>query len=175
MHGIRLKDIPPFIRYINPGDEYMVQFFCSQFERAKSVSAIFFNSFDELDCDILDTISLKFAPCYGIGPLHLIENTIVDKGVASFKSNLWKEESECVKWLDTKESSSVVYVNFGSITVMTSQQLAEFGWGLAKSNYSFLWIIRPDLVIDEAAVLPPELLAEINSMGRNDSIRKGMG
>ncbi|MFS7970669.1 putative 7-deoxyloganetin glucosyltransferase [Helianthus anomalus] len=111
----------------------MVQFFCSQFERAKSVSAIFFNSFDELDCDILDAISLKFTPCYGIGPLHLIENTILDKGVASFKSNLWKEESECVKWFDTTESSSVVYVNFGSITVMTSQQLAKFGWGLAKS------------------------------------------
>ncbi|KAM0057872.1 putative 7-deoxyloganetin glucosyltransferase [Helianthus debilis subsp. tardiflorus] len=58
---------------------------------------------------------------------------------------------------------------------MTSQQLVEFGWGLAKSNYSFLWIIRPDLVIDEAAVLPPELLAEINGTGRNRSIRNGTG
>ncbi|MFS7941006.1 putative 7-deoxyloganetin glucosyltransferase [Helianthus anomalus] len=165
MNGIRLRDIPPWIRYTNPGDEIMVHFFCLQIERVKSASAIFFNTFDELDCDILNAISSKFAPCYGIGPLHLLENTIVDKGVASFKSNLWKEESECVKWLDTKESSSVVYVNFGSITVMTSQQLVEFGWGLAKSNYSFLWIIRPDLVIDEAAVLPPELLAEVSGRG----------
>ncbi|KAI3686083.1 hypothetical protein L1987_79753 [Smallanthus sonchifolius] len=167
LHGIRLKDIPPFIRYINPGDEYMVQFFCSQVERAKSdsVSAIIFNTFDEFDCDILDTLSSKFPPCYGIGPLHLLENKIVDKTLASFKSNLWKEDTECVKWLDSKDSSSVVYVNFGSITVMTSQQLVEFGWGLAKSNYSFLWIIRPDLVIGESAVLPPELLAEINGRG----------
>ncbi|KAI7740152.1 hypothetical protein M8C21_018280, partial [Ambrosia artemisiifolia] len=109
--------------------------------RAKSASAIFFNTFDELDCDILDAISSKFVPCYGIGPLHLLESKIADESVASFKSNLWKEESECIKWLDLKEPSSVVYVNFGSITVMTSQQLVEFGWGLAKSNYSFLGLL----------------------------------
>ncbi|KAI3686080.1 hypothetical protein L1987_79750 [Smallanthus sonchifolius] len=165
MHGIRLKDIPPWIRYINPGDEYMVKYFCLQLERAKSASAIFFNTFDELDCEVLNTLSLKFPPCYGIGPLHLLENKIVDETLASIKSNLWKEDPECLKWLDSKEPSSVIYVNFGSITVMTSQQLIEFGWGLAKSNCSFLWIIRSDLVIGESAILPHELLAEISGRG----------
>ncbi|KAK1406856.1 hypothetical protein QVD17_38464 [Tagetes erecta] len=165
MPGIRLKDIPPFIRYINPGDEFMAQFFVSQLDKSKSASAIFFNTFDELDYDILDASSLKFPPCYSIGPLHLLESKIVDKSLASFKSNLWKEDIECVKWLDSREPSSVIYVNFGSITVMTSQQLVEFGWGLAKSNYSFLWIIRPDLVIGESAILPPELLGEISGRG----------
>ncbi|XP_076929526.1 7-deoxyloganetin glucosyltransferase-like [Bidens hawaiensis] len=166
MSGIRLKDIPPWIRCINPGDECMVHYFCLQLERAKSTSCpIFFNTFDELDCDILETISSKFPTCYGIGPLHILENNVVDKTLASIKSNLWKEEPECLKWLDSKEPLSVLYVNFGSITVMTSQQLVEFGWGLAKSNYSFLWIIRPDLVIGEAVVLPPELLTEIRGRG----------
>ncbi|KAF5807622.1 putative 7-deoxyloganetin glucosyltransferase [Helianthus annuus] len=165
MHGIRLKNIPPWITYINPGDEYMAQYFCLQLERAKAASAIFFNTFDELDRDILDAISAKFGPSYGIGPLNLLENKIVDNSVASFKSNLWKEEPECLKWLDLKEPSSVIYVNFGSITVMTSQQLVEFGWGLAKSNYPFLWIIRPDLVTGESAVLPPELLMEVGGRG----------
>ncbi|KAK9080760.1 hypothetical protein SSX86_000518 [Deinandra increscens subsp. villosa] len=165
MDGIRLKDIPTWIRYINPGDEYMVKFFCLQIERAKSASAMFFNTFDELDCDILNALALKFPPCYGIGPLHVLENKIVDNTLASIKSNLWKEDLECLQWLDSKEPSSVVYVNFGSITVMTSQQLVEFGWGLARSNYPFLWIIRPDLVIGEFAVLPPELLAEVSGRG----------
>ncbi|KAI3820382.1 hypothetical protein L1987_07928 [Smallanthus sonchifolius] len=164
MHGIRLKDIPPFIRYINPGDENIVQFHCSQLERAKSASAIFFNTFDELDCDILNTLSSKFPPCYGIGPLHVLENKIVEKTLASFKSNLWKEDLESLKWLDSKEPPSVIYVNFGSITVMTFQQLVEFGWGLAKTNYSFLWMIRSDVVIGESAVLPYEL-AEIRVEG----------
>ncbi|KAK1406854.1 hypothetical protein QVD17_38462 [Tagetes erecta] len=143
----------------------MTQFISSQLDKSKSASAFFFNTFDELDSDILDASSSKFPPCYAIGPLHLLENKIVDKTLASFKSTLWKEDVECVKWLDTKEPSSVIYVNFGSITVITSQQLVEFGWGLAKSNYSFLWIIRPDLVIGESAVLPHELLEEISGRG----------
>ncbi|KAK9080761.1 hypothetical protein SSX86_000519 [Deinandra increscens subsp. villosa] len=165
MDGIRLKNIPPFIQYINPGDEYMAKFIGIQIERAKSALAIFFNTFDELDSDILEALTSKFPPCYGIGPLYVLENKLVDNTLASIRSNLWKEDLECLQWLDTKEPSSVVYVNFGSVTMMTSQQLVEFGWGIAKSNYPFLWIIRPDLVIGESAVLPPELLAEVSGRG----------
>ncbi|CAI9291503.1 unnamed protein product [Lactuca saligna] len=160
MSGIRLKDFPPFIRIIYPGDEYMVKFLCAQVERAKMASAIIFNTFHELESDILDTISSMFPPSYAIGPFHFLEDKIADKSLASIKSNLWKEEPECLKWLDSKPPLSVIYVNFGSIVVMTPQQLVEFCWGLAKSNYSFLWIIRPDLVIGDSAVLPPEFLEE---------------
>ena len=138
MSGLRLKDMPPWIRYIYPSDEYMVQYFCLQTERAKTASAIFFNTFDELDSDVLETLSKTFPPCYGIGPLHLLETKIVDEPLESIKSNLWKEDPECLKWLDSKAPSSVIYVNFGSITVMTPQQLVEFGWGPTTSNYSFL-------------------------------------
>ncbi|PWA63866.1 UDP-glucuronosyl/UDP-glucosyltransferase [Artemisia annua] len=165
MSGIRLKDIPPFVRYSNPGDEYMTRWVMLQSERAKSASAIIFNTFDELDRDVLDAVSSIYPPCYGIGPLNLLENKIVDKTLASLKSNLWKEDAECLSWLDTKAPSSVIYINFGSITVMTPQQLVEFGWGIAKSNYSFLWIIRSDLVIGESSILPAELLKETNDRG----------
>nr|XP_043606039.1 7-deoxyloganetin glucosyltransferase-like [Erigeron canadensis] len=168
MPGLRLKDFPPWIRCLNPGDEYMVEFISLQMERAKTApfSVIVFNTCHELEKnDTFDTISSKFGPCYAIGPLHLLEKKLVDKSLASIKSNLWKEDLECLEWLDSKEPNSVVYVNFGSITVMTSQQLVEFGWGLAKSNYSFLWIIRPDVVIGESAVLPPELLEETKNRG----------
>ncbi|KAJ0571721.1 putative 7-deoxyloganetin glucosyltransferase [Helianthus annuus] len=106
-----------------------------------------------------------FPFCYGIGPLCLLENNISDKSLDYIKSNLWVEDPNCLKWLDAKEPLSVIYVNFGSVVVMTPQQLVEFCWGLAKSNYSFLWIIRPDLVIGDSAVLPPEFLAETSNRG----------
>lgn len=165
MSGIRLKDFPPFIRIIYPGDEYMVKFFALQIERAKTASAIIFNTFRELESDIFDTLSSMLPPCYGIGPFHLLEDKIADKSLGYIKSSLWKEEAECLNWLDSKPPLSVVYVNFGSIAVMTPQQLVEFCWGLAKSNYSFLWIIRPDLVIGDSAVLPPEFLEETKDRG----------
>ncbi|KAI3689411.1 hypothetical protein L2E82_47367 [Cichorium intybus] len=165
MSGIRLKDLVSFFRNTSPGDEYMVQFLCLQVERAKSASAIIFNTFHELERDHLDMLSSVFPPCYEIGPLHLLEKKVVDESVASLKSNLWKEDDKCLQWLEAKPASSVIYVNFGSIAVMTHQHLVEFCWGLAKSNYSFLWIIRPDLVVGDSAVLPPEFLAEINNRG----------
>ncbi|KVH40371.1 7-deoxyloganetin glucosyltransferase-like [Cynara cardunculus var. scolymus] len=165
MPGIRLKDIPPFIRISDPGDEYMVEFFCRQVARAKTATTIIFNTYHELESDIFDTLSSIFPPCYGIGPLNLLEKEIVHNHLESIKSNLWKEEVECLKWLDSKAPSSVIYVNFGSVAVLTPQQLAEFCWGLAKSNYSFLWIVREDLVIGDSSVLPPEFLAETSSRG----------
>nr|XP_043606826.1 7-deoxyloganetin glucosyltransferase-like [Erigeron canadensis] len=165
MSGIRLKDIPPFVRIIYPGDEFMVGFAATELARAKTASGIIFNTFDELDYDVLDMLSSMYPFCYAIGPLNLMENNIVDKSLASIKSNLWKEEHECLKWLNTKEPLSVIYVNFGSITVMTPQQLVEFCWGLAKSNHPFLWIIRPDLVISDSAMLPPEFLIETKGRG----------
>nr|GFA19216.1 7-deoxyloganetin glucosyltransferase-like [Tanacetum cinerariifolium] len=165
MPGIRLKDIPPFVRIMYPGDEYMVEFVYKMFESAITASAITFNTFDELECDILDRLLLKLPLCYGIGPVHLLDNYVVDKSLVSIKSNLWVEDPKCLKWLDDKEPLLVIYVNFGSITVMTHQQLVEFCWGLAKSNQPFLWIIRPDLVIGESAILPPEFLAETSDRG----------
>ncbi|GJT22210.1 7-deoxyloganetin glucosyltransferase-like protein [Tanacetum coccineum] len=160
MSGLRLKDIPPVIRHIYPGDEYMAQFLYISAQRAKTASAIIFNTFHELEPEVFDTLSLTFPPCYGIGPLHLLEKTVEDNSLASIKLSMWKEESECLEWLDSRATCSVVYVSFGSVTVMTQQQLVEFCWGLAKSNYPFLWIIRPDLVIGDSAMLPPEFLKE---------------
>ncbi|KAL5728512.1 7-deoxyloganetin glucosyltransferase [Ranunculus cassubicifolius] len=48
---------------------------------------------------------------------------------------------------------------------MTSQQLLEFAWGLANSKYPFLWVLRPDLVIGAAVVLPPEFTEETADRG----------
>ncbi|KAG4940805.1 hypothetical protein JHK87_044676 [Glycine soja] len=58
------------------------------------------------------------------------------------------------------ESGSLVYVNFGSITIMSAEQLLEFAWGLANSKKPFLWIIRPDLVIGGSVILSSEFVNE---------------
>ncbi|KAI7730322.1 hypothetical protein M8C21_016327 [Ambrosia artemisiifolia] len=165
MKGIPLKYIPPFIRYINPGDEFMVEFTNAQIKKAKTASGIIFNTFDDLEHDVLDSLASIFPPCYGIGPLHLQENNIADKSLAAIGSNLWIDEPECIKWLDTQAASSVVYVNFGSITVMTHQQLVEFCWGLANSKHPFLWIMRAGLVDGESDALPHEFFKETSGRG----------
>ncbi|KAA8538104.1 hypothetical protein F0562_027712 [Nyssa sinensis] len=164
MKGIRLKDFPSFLRTTGP-DDFMVKFVLGEVERAKKASAIILNTFVELEGDVVNALSSMLPPVYTIGPLHLILNQVDDSSLKSIGSNLWKEEPKCLEWLDSKEPNSVVYVNFGSITVMTPDQMVEFAWGLANSNQSFLWIIRPDLVTGDSAILPPELVRETKERG----------
>ncbi|XP_042493621.1 7-deoxyloganetin glucosyltransferase-like [Macadamia integrifolia] len=164
MNGIRLKDIPTFVRTTNP-DDVMLNFVKGEVGRAYKASAIILNTFEILEKDVVDALSTMLPRVYTIGPLPLMLDQIKDDRLSSIGSNLWKEESECLEWLDSKEPSSVVYVNFGSITVMTPQQLVEFAWGLSNSNHTFLWIIRPDLVEGDSAVLPSEFVSQTKERG----------
>ncbi|KAL5558966.1 hypothetical protein UlMin_035177 [Ulmus minor] len=164
MKDIRLRDIPSFIRTTDRND-IMLNFIKVECERAKKASAIILNTCHALEQQSLEALSATLPPIYAIGPLHLLVKQIPDKNLKSIGSNLWKEEPYCLEWLDKKEPNSVVYVNFGSITVMTSEQLVEFAWGLARSQKTFLWIIRPDLVGGEEAVVPSEFVEETKERG----------
>uniref|UniRef100_A0A1J3D3J2 UDP-glycosyltransferase 85A2 n=1 Tax=Noccaea caerulescens TaxID=107243 RepID=A0A1J3D3J2_NOCCA len=158
MKNLRLKDIPSFIRTTNP-DDIMLNFVIREVDQSKRATAIILNTFDDLEHDVIESMrSMLLPPVYPIGPLHLLANREIDE-VSEIGLNLWREETECLDWLDTKARNSVVFVNFGCITVMSAKQLVEFAWGLAASGREFLWVIRPDLVAGEEAVVPPEFLA----------------
>ncbi|XP_060198919.1 7-deoxyloganetin glucosyltransferase-like [Lycium barbarum] len=164
MKGIRLRDLPSFIRTTNP-EEYMVKFVIQETERSKNASAIVVNTFEPLEREVLESLQTLLPPIYAVGPLHLLVKHVEDKNLEDLGSNLWKEETKCLEWLDSKKLNSVVYVNFGSITLMTPNQLIEFAWGLANSQLEFLWIIRPDIVSGEKAVFPPAFLEETKERG----------
>jgi hypothetical protein len=143
----------------------MLQFVKREIDRTSRASAVILNTFDSFEQDVLDALSPMFPPIYTVGPLQLLVDQIPNGDLKNIGSNLWKEQPECIEWLDSKEPKSVLYVNFGSITVITPQQMIEFAWGLANSNQTFLWIIRPDIVLGEAAMLPPEFLSETKDRG----------
>ncbi|XP_022963827.1 7-deoxyloganetin glucosyltransferase-like [Cucurbita moschata] len=165
MQEIRLRDIPSYIRTTNKHD-IMLNFYLQQFEAIHKTDAIIMNTFDSLEHHVLEALSSKLPPIYPIGPINpLVAELIHDHKLQQINSNLWKEQSQCMEWLDTKEPNSVVYVNFGSNTVMSSQQLLEFAWGLANSGKPFLWFMRPGIVEGKAAVLPAEFTAETEERG----------
>ncbi|KAG7592615.1 UDP-glucuronosyl/UDP-glucosyltransferase [Arabidopsis thaliana x Arabidopsis arenosa] len=168
MKNLRLKDIPSFIRTTNP-DDIMLNFVIREVEQSKRASAIILNTFDDLDHDLIQSMqSLFLPPVYSIGPLHLLVNNEIDEvsEIGRMGLNLWKEETECLDWLDSKTTpNSVVFVNFGCITVMSAKQLVEFAWGLAASGKEFLWVIRPDLVAGETTVILSEFLTETADRG----------
>ncbi|KAK3226656.1 hypothetical protein Dsin_006518 [Dipteronia sinensis] len=74
-----------------------------------------------------------------IGPLFLANS------INSEKYNKTPvDEHKCLKWLDSRKSSSVLYVCFGSLSRIQPQQLMEIGLGMEASNFSFIWAIRKD-------------------------------
>ncbi|XP_058778824.1 7-deoxyloganetin glucosyltransferase-like [Vicia villosa] len=165
LKNIRLKDIVDFIRTTDPND-IMLNFLIDMADRFDRDSTIILNTFDELESDVINALFSMFPSIYPIGPLPALLNQAPNNHqLASLGTNLWKEDTKCLEWLESKKPGSVVYVNFGSTTIMTPEQLLEFAWGLANSKKSFIWIIRSDLVIDGSVILSSEFVKEISDRG----------
>ncbi|KAL2498837.1 UDP-glycosyltransferase 85A2 [Abeliophyllum distichum] len=166
MKDIRLKDIPSFVRTTDPND-IMFDFLGEEAQNCLKAPAIIFNTFDEFEQEALQAVISKFnfPNIYTIGPLPLLGRHVPKSQAESLNSSLWKPDSKVFEWLDSRKPESVVYVNYGSVTTMTGTHFQEFAWGLANSKQPFLWIVRPDVVKGESAMLPEELLEEIKDRG----------
>jgi hypothetical protein len=165
MKDIRLRELPTFFMTTDPNDVALV--FCMQaVEKCLKAETLVIHSFDSLEDDVVEALATMFPRVLTIGPLELLLKNISEEDpLKSVGYNLWQEESECLKWLDSHKPNSVVYINFGSIAVMTKEHLIEFGMGLANSGLPFLWIIRPDLVKGDSAIFPLEFLEASKDRG----------
>jgi UDP:flavonoid glycosyltransferase YjiC (YdhE family) len=157
---IRLRDLPTFIRTTD-ADDTMLTINIKRCELdAPAADGILLNTFDDLERVALDAIRARLPNTFTIGPLG--PEVSPPSYLPSLTSSLWKEDDRCVVWLDMQPADgSVVYVNFGSITVVTREQMVEFARGLAAAGSPFLWVVRPDMVRDGVDMLPvPEGFAE---------------
>ncbi|KAK1366550.1 Glycosyltransferase [Heracleum sosnowskyi] len=97
-------------------------------------------------------------PIYCIGPL-----------IAKEKVN--SEEHECMAWLNSQPSKSVVFLCFGSLGVFGEEQLKEIAKGLENSGHKFLWVIKTTPSqgatddADLSTVLPLGFLERTRCMG----------
>ncbi|KQK01833.1 7-deoxyloganetin glucosyltransferase [Brachypodium distachyon] len=167
MPGIRLRDMPSFVRTTDK-DDVMLNFDSREAQNAYRAQGVILNTFHAVEEDVVNAFRGIFPQgVYAVGPLQAFaaSASLAHPELATIGGNLWTEDISCLTWLDTKETGSVVYVNFGSITVMSPGHLAEFAWGLARCGRPFLWVIRPDLVAGEKAVLPEDFVSETKGRG----------
>ncbi|GJN32550.1 hypothetical protein PR202_gb21064 [Eleusine coracana subsp. coracana] len=164
--GIQLRDFPAYI-HTTDRNNIKLNFFMREAERLSSLpDGVIFNTFDDLERPALDAMrSVLPMPLYTVGPLclhvcHAISTSTGSQQLDSIGSNLWQEQDDVLEWLDGRALRSVVYLNFGSIAMITGEQLMQFALGLVDSGYCFLWNIRPGFVKGEAD-LPPKLLAAV--------------
>jgi len=135
------SDLPnPFLDRDNQAYQHFLDF-ATQFPQA---SGIMINTFELLESRVVKAISdglcvpnNRTPPISCIGPLIVAD----DKRGGSGKSSP-EDVHECLSWLDSQPSQSVVFLCFGSLGLFTKEQLWEIATGLENSGQRFLWVVR---------------------------------
>ncbi|XP_044500872.1 mogroside IE synthase-like [Mangifera indica] len=120
------------------------------------------NTFLELEDEVVNSMASE-CPIKTIGPT--IPSIYLDKRLQNdngYGLSLFKPKTEtCKTWLDSKEINSVVYVSSGSLATLGEEQMVEMAWGLKRSNFFFLWVVRES----EFEKLPKNFLEETSEKG----------
>ncbi|CAK9328790.1 unnamed protein product [Citrullus colocynthis] len=139
--SIKLPGLPLFKSHDMPSffspsgrDAFIIPLMREQMEflgQQKKPTKVLVNTFDALENEALRAINeLKMV---GIGPL-----------ISELHGDLFQLSNEdyYIEWLNSKANSSVVYLSFGSICVLSKEQEEEIFYGLLESEYQFLWVMR---------------------------------
>ncbi|XVF44083.1 hypothetical protein PTKIN_Ptkin02bG0091900 [Pterospermum kingtungense] len=139
---LNFRDLPTFLSFPHSYPAYLAMKL-NQYSNLNEAYWVFGNTFEDLEGKEAGGVS-KFWPAKLIGPM--VPSSYLDeriKGDRGYGSSLWKPLSEeCIEWLETKPSQSVVYISFGSMVSLTEKQMEEIAWGLKESNMHFLWVVR---------------------------------
>ncbi|TYK06763.1 scopoletin glucosyltransferase-like [Cucumis melo var. makuwa] len=131
--------LPEFMR--ENVKNYLSEFIEKAIESESKCYGVVMNSFYELEAEYADGYRNVFGrKAWHIGPLSLCNKETEEKAWRGNESSI--NEQECLKWLDSKKSNSVVYVCFGSIANFNFEQLKEIASGLEACGKNFIWVVR---------------------------------
>ncbi|XP_065621691.1 mogroside IE synthase [Quercus suber] len=134
----------------------------NQLSNIDEANWIFCNTVYELEDEVLNWMTSQW-PVKTIGPT--IPSIYLDKRLEDDKEyglSLFKPEVDaCLKWLDTMEAGSVIYISFGSLASLEADQMEELTLGLKNSNCHFLWVVRDS----EHKKLPANFVQETTEKG----------
>lgn len=164
MPPLGIKDVPSFL--CDQGRSFPALFNISrdQFSNLSEAKWLLWNTFDKLEHEVLEWMtSTQSWPIMTVGPT--IPSMFFDKRFEDDKDysfNLFNPNVDaCMKWLDSKEIGSVVYVSFGSYASPNKEQMEELAWGLKNSNYNVLWVVKQS----EKEKLPSSFAEEMLEKG----------
>ncbi|CAL1374060.1 unnamed protein product [Linum trigynum] len=130
----------------------------TRYERCteRSSKIVLVKTFREIEGEYLDYLDhltgKKFLP---LGPL--LDETEQDG----------KNRDSIVEWLDQKQSSSAVFVSFGSEFFPSGDLIREIAYGLELSGVDFIWVVRFPLgeKVDLADALPEGFFDRVGGRG----------
>lgn len=155
--ALTYNELPTFLRACDPSD-FIFSYLISNFQMAPHNTFILMNSFEELEEESFTFINTP--NMLSIGPLlpshFILPHDTPEPRNMRLGTSFWVEDEEgCMPWLHQQKPASVLYVSFGSITLMSAHQVQEFASGLEASGCPFLMVVRPEMMVGGASVTFP--------------------
>ncbi|GAV69561.1 UDPGT domain-containing protein [Cephalotus follicularis] len=158
------EDLPSFVLPSNPFDSF-TELLSFGFQNMRAYKWVLGNSFFELEKDAIESMA-EICPIRPVGPLVppslLGEDQNLDVGF-----EMWKTDDSCIDWLNNQPASSIIFVSFGSIVVLSAKQMEAIATALKNSNRSFIWVVkRPEFPSpNREGELPQGFIEETKSQG----------
>ncbi|XP_062199381.1 UDP-glucosyltransferase UGT13248-like [Phragmites australis] len=158
---LELTDMPTFLADTNYPPCFR-ELLVNQFLGLDTVDHVLINSFYDLEPQEADYLASTWG-AKTVGPTvpsAYLDNRLPDD--VSYGVHLHTPmAAESKAWLDTHPTGSVLYVSFGSMASLGSEQMAEIAEGLYSSGKPFLWVVRAK----ETAKLPKNFADKAKSRG----------
>ncbi|KAC9612056.1 hypothetical protein R6Q59_025741 [Mikania micrantha] len=145
------------------GEDEWSRFFQPQISFSLQSNGWLCNTVEEIETLGLEVLRnyIKL-PVWCIGPLlplKMLKNNL-GPGIISPRSGKRPgiQPEECIEWLDSHPTRSVIYISFGSQNTISETQMMELAKGLEESKKPFIWVIRPPIGFDIKGDFRPEWL-----------------
>ncbi|CAO2822442.1 unnamed protein product [Amaranthus hypochondriacus] len=133
---------------------------------------VLINSFDALEESVInnsfnhdDHHRVKLIT---VGPLiPSAFSDMIDPYDTSYGCDLFERSKEYLTWLENQEEKSVIYVSFGSMTVVKRKQFEDILHGLELTGRPYLWVVRP--------ITHNKVVGDEDEVVMEDIIKNGLG
>nr|BBM96381.1 UDP-glucose:anthocyanidin 3-O-glucosyltransferase [Matthiola incana] len=131
MEKIRVKDTPEGVVFGNLNSVFSNTLHQMGLALPRA-SAVFLNSFEEIDPTLTHTLRTKFKHYLNIGPLALSSQT----------ETLVHDPHGCLAWMGKRSPASVAYISFGTVMTPPPGELVAIAQGLESSKVPFVWSLK---------------------------------
>ncbi|TVU34554.1 hypothetical protein EJB05_16390, partial [Eragrostis curvula] len=124
---------------------------------AEEPQAVILNTAASMEAETVARIASRVrGEVFTVGPLHAMHHRHA-AGAEEVEPDD-DDDGGCAAWLDGHADRSVVYLNLGSLTILSAEQLAELLNGVAAAGYPFLCVLRADMVSSDGGPQASDVL-----------------
>ncbi|MCL7021886.1 hypothetical protein MKW94_006898 [Papaver nudicaule] len=155
------SDLPTYIADLGP-DPAVLDAILEPYRNSDKADWVLFSTFDKLEVEV-NNMNFSTTTCKQSDQLP---SAYLDKrieGDTNYGFNMFEPKvASCISWLNSKKNHSVIYLSFGSISMVKQEQMEEIAWALLECDYNFLWVVRGS----EENKIPSKFLKQMSTSER---------